>query len=559
MSCVGPSRDERGRDLSPPPPPPFILRMSETRSAGDPPCARFGRFALDGGGGGGGASDYDHAPARAPARAPAPPAPAAAVAAPLMTKKTAAAADNAADRCCSYCGNARPVGKRLRCGRCKQAVYCSKACQKKDWRAGHGAVCRSPESIRRTLQLFDRSSERWLTFLKLKERLRLAIVSTSCKAMLCHAAHCFQNIDISGRSDVGDASLQWMLRLAGNQLRSMRLTHLPNISGAGLALLQAQPNLESVIVRSCENVPGASLLDNFFTRFRHRKLTRICFRGSGAMTKPELDAMFEHRLIDVDMFACQVCAKVFPNDSQAQCRGRHCGGQPSTLAVCSTCADTEKCCGVTDTCQRYFCTTCADDYEDWAECDACGNMACEDCLAVVFCDDCSGNWCEECKLFSCCGDCSACTCEDCSFMPSCDDCGEDYCEDCRLVLCCDKCDKASCAECQEITVCNKCDGAFCESCELCWHCDECEELFCSQCTFVAICEKCGRGVCENCSYTPMCGMCHNCYCEGCHPMSFCDACDDCYCQHCHSEHLKKCAAEHLAYWQLGIGRRFRAD
>ena len=42
-------------------------------------------------------------------------------------------------RVCSACGEAG--GGRLRCSRCKQAWYCSVACQKQDW-PSHKAVCR---------------------------------------------------------------------------------------------------------------------------------------------------------------------------------------------------------------------------------------------------------------------------------------------------------------------------------------------------------------------------------------------------------------------------------
>ncbi|WIA21757.1 hypothetical protein OEZ85_000919 [Tetradesmus obliquus] len=46
---------------------------------------------------------------------------------------------------CLECGEEEAEGTQLlRCGNCKTAYYCSKACQKAHWRAGHKAVCRPP-------------------------------------------------------------------------------------------------------------------------------------------------------------------------------------------------------------------------------------------------------------------------------------------------------------------------------------------------------------------------------------------------------------------------------
>ncbi|KAL4439771.1 hypothetical protein ABPG75_002772 [Micractinium tetrahymenae] len=47
-------------------------------------------------------------------------------------------AHKAAPRC-SFCGDVPPHARR--CGRCRVAVYCSKDCQLKHWRAGHRSEC----------------------------------------------------------------------------------------------------------------------------------------------------------------------------------------------------------------------------------------------------------------------------------------------------------------------------------------------------------------------------------------------------------------------------------
>ena len=46
---------------------------------------------------------------------------------------------------CSHCGKLPGTGKKLlTCGRCKEAKYCSGACQKAHWGAGHKAACKPP-------------------------------------------------------------------------------------------------------------------------------------------------------------------------------------------------------------------------------------------------------------------------------------------------------------------------------------------------------------------------------------------------------------------------------
>jgi uncharacterized C2H2 Zn-finger protein len=53
---------------------------------------------------------------------------------------------------CDACGKkAESVDGRdlLQCSRCKQAYYCSKACQKHQWKAGHKEACRKPNQIER--------------------------------------------------------------------------------------------------------------------------------------------------------------------------------------------------------------------------------------------------------------------------------------------------------------------------------------------------------------------------------------------------------------------------
>ena len=50
---------------------------------------------------------------------------------------------------CSHCAALPAKGKKLlTCGRCKTAKYCSAACQKAAWGAGHKGVCKAPDKTK---------------------------------------------------------------------------------------------------------------------------------------------------------------------------------------------------------------------------------------------------------------------------------------------------------------------------------------------------------------------------------------------------------------------------
>ena len=70
-------------------------------------------------------------------------------AAPAPTRAAATATAHTAARICAWaaCGKRLPdaPAERKRCARCKQALYCGSACQKKHWReGGHREACKEP-------------------------------------------------------------------------------------------------------------------------------------------------------------------------------------------------------------------------------------------------------------------------------------------------------------------------------------------------------------------------------------------------------------------------------
>ncbi|KAI8363930.1 hypothetical protein BD560DRAFT_455465 [Blakeslea trispora] len=59
-----------------------------------------------------------------------------------------AASDNISHRQCAHVDcdkREEEPGSFKRCGRCQRVAYCSRECQKEHWKAGHKAVCKSPQ------------------------------------------------------------------------------------------------------------------------------------------------------------------------------------------------------------------------------------------------------------------------------------------------------------------------------------------------------------------------------------------------------------------------------
>jgi hypothetical protein len=67
-----------------------------------------------------------------------------AIIAALRLPTSAAAASG---EVCALCATALSTTKRLRCGRCRAVCYCSKACQRSDWKGGHKQTCKAPSVV----------------------------------------------------------------------------------------------------------------------------------------------------------------------------------------------------------------------------------------------------------------------------------------------------------------------------------------------------------------------------------------------------------------------------
>lgn len=72
------------------------------------------------------------------------------VASVAATKQELARLTTVSGSACDHCGAARGgAGKALhKCGRCGLAHYCSKECQRAQWKAGHRTACRAPGEIK---------------------------------------------------------------------------------------------------------------------------------------------------------------------------------------------------------------------------------------------------------------------------------------------------------------------------------------------------------------------------------------------------------------------------
>jgi hypothetical protein len=56
------------------------------------------------------------------------------------------------------CGTCSKETAMLNCGRCKDQLYCDKACQEQDWKR-HKTVCRTPEA---NFDMFEGLPGKWI-------------------------------------------------------------------------------------------------------------------------------------------------------------------------------------------------------------------------------------------------------------------------------------------------------------------------------------------------------------------------------------------------------------
>ena len=176
-------------------------------------------------------------------------------------------------------------------------------------------------------------------------------------------------------------------------MRTLTLKNLPNISATGLAMLCEQPLLRELDLTNCTGINGTELMATFFVgaTFSFPMLKDIKLSGVVGLTKEHLDVLHTtFGFISCDVFECQNCSQV--SNEQAQCRFKHC--QPSTTALCKSCADTMKCINSSNRhCKGFGCEDCTGDYEGWMSCEVCGVMSCEDCYDIHWCDKCELDFC----------------------------------------------------------------------------------------------------------------------------------------------------------------------
>ena len=235
--------------------------------------------------------------------------------------------------------------------------------------------------------------------------MRLNTVSHSCQDMLTHAPHVFQHVHIPNEQyryengyyqktkidDMDDAFLQRIWNLCGDQLRTIRLNSLKNITAAGLTMLCSQPHLTELHIVRCDNVDIEDLFQTFFA-FNHPKLKTIKFINNNggpviqtttgllhrttSLTENHLDTLHDRFGINnFKMFICYECEEVNDSDEQCQCVQRGC--QPSTRALCNDCVDEEQtlpfCAGG---CEVPACGDCQE-AQAWKHCDNCGYLISE--------------------------------------------------------------------------------------------------------------------------------------------------------------------------------------
>ena len=400
--------------------------------------------------------------------------------------------------------------------------------------------------------LLIRTSDFSLRFLPLYEVILFQNVSKFCLSIVADAPHLFQKVEITdlnlkvaisphwARRSPGsvkhalpfytslfdDNALLRLFKLCGDQLRVIVLKNLPNISANGFAMLQGHPQLKELHIIGCPiNVP--QLLEEFFCVV-HPKLRTIRLAGCIGTTEQDLEKLHSMGINDFDVFECQACLQI--SDVQSQCKMKGC--QPSTLALCQSCAEdqdwlqscaeedglvavsTKTCigthpygCGIWSNkfngrvydenenteCEKISagCSSCTDNYKGWLTCEDCDKSLC------VYTAE---SWGSE------------------ALMRTCDECDIAYCKDCVKVKQCASDDHLVCEYCSYMVDCGSCGSSSClsEKCiENWWQCYGCKHNSCNTAT-----EYSPVG-CDNYDNIRYCKVCKEHACNDCHDKAEC--------------------------------------
>ena len=365
------------------------------------------------------------------------------------------------------------------------------------------------------LSLLDKSSTFFLDGgLTLKEQLQLLSVSKGFAINLQHVPHLFSSIDLEFAWKLNDSGLKTLIRLAGSQLRSIKISYCREITGNAFSNLVKAPSLHTLSIHQCENVNVDQLMEVFLMgRYLDSdsipSLTTVSLNGCSGLIPAHLDKLYQLGIKNIDQFECSSCAKI--STVQHQCQYKGCN--PSTYVLCDACANTKFC--FSQNCNAFGCAAedCTSNYAEWIRCGDCGNGACESCAEtgendLMYCDSCLTFFCDCCCTVSTCEDCGNIFCGegDCISCGYCDFCDEMYCGQggCTEVLMCYCCDETSCGKdtCMAMVYCERCDAY------VCWECTN-ETLFtCADCktTMCGIGEPCTGELCKGCSQY----HCHDC-------------------------------------------------
>ena len=329
-----------------------------------------------------------------------------------------------------------------------------------------------------SLQQVEATSSFWLESLTFNEQLRLQIVSKTVSEFIKEAPFLFHTINILNQREnqhqlIDDAGLLRVWSLCGDQIRTIHLRGLSNITDRGLSFLNELPHLRTLSVTYCSGVVGMQL--NIYTHATLPMLTDVTVTSKDCnevtefdMTVTDLNRFHEHSVTRMNLFECQSCHKI--SNIQGQCVMKHC--QPSTVALCVDCSDTIRCCDDwVQGCKRYTCQSCLETEEEekeveWDYCDVpnCTKRSCENCTGISCCDQCGSNFCHQCNFVAYCCECEETACSECKITMYCNICEESWCVDCfQNCLCCESCLKTACTACTELCYCTECGKVYCHN------------------------------------------------------------------------------------------------
>jgi hypothetical protein len=349
---------------------------------------------------------------------------------------------------CQVCEKGKAEGLKLSFCSCRSVIYCSRACQKVDWKT-HKVICKKLSRAEKAKKLAKRGSLMMLDTALFRD----------------HVCSFLDKASIVELLKVKELSDHFQLRKYFCDLHGSKLEKVTKREKKDF--FRRQEDDGHGLASSNPGCPDCSMA----------AIGRECCGKCGDFDK-------WNKFGDCEKCGLHACYDCFIG-----CRCEKCGKGE----YCIDCFEGYIC---GDGCGETYCYDCG----LLAFCEICHKGGCCECMEDIFiCDSCKGSFCIECRDGFYCDICEDWFCNDCEVFAFCEICKKGGCCDCMEdVDICDICKGSFCFECRDSFTCDICKGNFClGECKDGFYCEICEDGFCAECKDCFRCE-CGTAFCLDC-------------------------------------------------------------